>query len=212
MKFDKSKFKVYTLKSWMMMHWLINPALAFNEIFLGQRVPRVLLVDKTAQKPLIERSFVPCPHCGSLNDARIWSTQNGLAFGNWFGLFCPTCRGVIPCTLNLTTIILLAATFPLWIWFWKPLRRYWLSKQPKRYANIDVETIRNDYGKRQWIYSGLAFGVIMYLQMTIVYPLFKGDDITLRNIIIAIPIWIIAGVLFGFTMKYYTTRMGKGSQ
>ena len=47
MEFDKEKYKVYTWKNWMMLHWILNPGLAINELILGQRVPKVSLEDKT---------------------------------------------------------------------------------------------------------------------------------------------------------------------
>ena len=75
MEFSKDKWKIYTWKNWMMIHWILNPGLAFNELILGQRVPKLSLVDKTSDKPLLERSYVPCPHCDEIHDHRIWSNQ-----------------------------------------------------------------------------------------------------------------------------------------
>ena len=46
MEFDKEKYKVYTWKNWMMLHWILNPGLAINELILGQRVPKVSLEDE----------------------------------------------------------------------------------------------------------------------------------------------------------------------
>jgi hypothetical protein len=39
MKFNEEKYKVYTWKNWMMLHWIINQGLAINELILGQRTP-----------------------------------------------------------------------------------------------------------------------------------------------------------------------------
>lgn len=63
MNYDTDKYKIYTWKSGVMLHWILNPGLAFNELFLGQRVPKVSLIDKTSDKPYMDRGFTPCPHC-----------------------------------------------------------------------------------------------------------------------------------------------------
>ena len=101
MKYDSKKWKVYTWKNWMMIHWMINPGLVINELILGQRVPKVTLEDKESNKPRIERSYVPCPHCEKLHDSRTWSTQNNTGFKNWFGLYCNNCGKIIPCLINI---------------------------------------------------------------------------------------------------------------
>ena len=50
----------------------IEPGLAINELILGQRHQKVMLVDKTSDAPLMERQYVPCPECNALTDARVW--------------------------------------------------------------------------------------------------------------------------------------------
>ena len=80
MEFDKDEYKVYTWENGMVLHWILNPGLAINELILGQRVPKVSLEDRASDKPMIERSFVPCPHSEKIHDGRTWSTQTGTAF------------------------------------------------------------------------------------------------------------------------------------
>lgn len=121
--FDESKYKIYTWKHWMILHFILNPGLAFNELILGQRIPKISLEDKTSKKPRAERSYVPCPHCDTLHDGRIWSADNGRAFKNWFGLYCPECGGIIPCVMNVTSYIILALTLPVWGWFKDDLKK-----------------------------------------------------------------------------------------
>ncbi len=48
MEFDKEKYKVWKLPHPMLLHWIINPGLAFNELILGQRIPKITLIDKTS--------------------------------------------------------------------------------------------------------------------------------------------------------------------
>lgn len=210
MNFDNKKWKVYTSKNWMMIHWIINPGLAINELILGQRVPKVTLEDKESNRPRIERSYVPCPHCETIHDSRVWSPQNKTGFKNWYGLYCPTCGDVIPCLRNVFSWIILMITFPIWGWFRKSLKAQWLKKQPARFNNIDVHNLPNPYEGLGWLKQGLSFGSFMYVAMTIVIPYLSKEEITSKDLLIGIPVWLIAGLCFGFTMKLVTNK--KGSQ
>ncbi|TNE65204.1 MAG: hypothetical protein EP344_03125 [Bacteroidetes bacterium] len=201
MHFDPDKYKVYTWKHWMLLHWIINPGLAFNELVLGQRVPRVSLLDKTSEKPLIERTLIPCPHCEKLHDGRTWSTQNGTAFRNWFGLYCPACGGIIPCLTNGLSFILLALTAPLWYAFRDRLKARWLEKQPARYRDLDVASTPNPYEDLGWIRIGLGWGLFMYVFMTFILPFFYGEDLSWKQAVIGVPVWAIGGLSFGYAMK-----------
>ncbi|MCT1530529.1 hypothetical protein M3B46_05945 [Sphingobacterium daejeonense] len=131
MDFDKSKYKVYTWKNWMMLHWLLNPGIMVNELILGQRVPKISLEEKTTDKQWFERSIVPCPHCETLHDGRTWSSVNGTAFKNWFGLYCNTCGNIIPCLINVFSLIILIITFPIWGWFKTALKIIGLKNNHK---------------------------------------------------------------------------------
>lgn len=202
MSFDKNRYKVYTWKNWMMLHWIINPGLAINEVILGQRVPKVSLEDITIDKPRIERTFIPCPHCNTLHDGRTWSTQNGTAFKNWFGLYCKDCGGVIPCLTNATSFIVLAVTYPIWGWFKKSWKAKWLKKQPERFKNIDIEHIPNPFDKKSWIITGLSFGAFMFVFMGIGFRYFiEREAITLKSSVFHLITWIIGGLIYGYIMK-----------
>lgn len=111
MDFDKTKYKVWKLPHPLLLHWVLNPGLAFNEVILGQRIPKITLIDKTSDAPLIERQYVPCHHCGTIHNGLIWAKKG--AFKNWFGLLCPECEKIIPCIWNITSLVLLALTFPI---------------------------------------------------------------------------------------------------
>ncbi len=207
MNFDKSRYKVYTWKNWMMLHWIINPGLAINELILGQRVPKVSLEDKTIDKPRIERTLIPCPHCNALHDGRTWSTQNGTAFKNWFGLYCMDCGGVIPCLTNALSIIVLVVTYPIWGWFRKGWKAKWLEKQPERYKDIDIEHIPNPFDKKNWIKTALQWGFFMFLFMEILFRYFiDGKEINLESILKGLIIWTISGLTFGYVMKLVNDR------
>ncbi len=206
MEFNKEKYKIYTWKNWMILHWILNPGLAINELFLGQRIPKITLEDKTSNKPKIERTFVPCPHCGKLHDGRTWATQNGTAFKNWYGFYCSNCGKIIPCIINVFSFIILALTFPIWGWFKNKLKDTWLKKQPERYKNINIEILPTPFGKKGWIRMGLSWGAFMFLTMSVGFPYFKGQEITLKTLLLGLVIWTIGGLVFGYSMKIFMNK------
>ncbi|MFT6192966.1 MAG: hypothetical protein ACJAV8_002416 [Polaribacter sp.] len=206
MEFNNEKYKIYTWKNWTVLHWILNPGLAVNELILGQRIPKISLEDKTSEKPRLERVLVPCPHCAKLHDGRTWSTQNGTAFKNWFGLYCSNCENIIPCLRNGFSFIILAITFPVWGWFRKSLRANWLEKQPERYRNIEIKIRPNPFDKINWKKTGLSWGAFMFIIMSFVFPYFYGQEITLKSISLGAVIWTIAGLLFGYTMKIFMNK------
>lgn len=209
MNYNTDKYKVYTWKNPLVLHWIINPGLAINELVFGQKVPKVSLVDKTSDLPFIERSFVPCPHCNALHDQRTWSTQNGTAFKNWFGLYCKSCGKIIPCVYNLFSLLILALTFPIWGWFRKSLKENWLSKQAQRFENLDFEKIPNPFDKNNWFLSGLKWGLFMFVFMHLIWPFLEGTSMTWINLAKGVIVWTLSGLAFGYTMKMYTTKKGK---
>lgn len=206
MEFNKDKYKIYTWRNWMMLHWILNPGLAVNELVLGQRIPEISLEDKTSEKNRSERTFIPCPHCEKLHDGITWSTGNGTAFKNWFGLYCTNCGKIIPCLMNAFSFIILAITFPIWGWFRKSLKANWLEKQPKRYRNIEIKIVPNPFDKKSWIKTGLSWGAFMFVVMSILFPYFENQEITIKNIIIGAVLWTLGGFAFGYTMKIFMNK------
>jgi len=192
----------------MIIHWIINPGLAINELVLGQRVPKLQLEDKTSEKPRIERTLVPCPHCGTLHDGRTWSTQNGTAFKNWFGLYCPNCGKVIPCVMNAFSLLILTLTIPIWWWFGKKIKEKWLSKQPARYQNIEFTYRSTPFDKKNWIHTGLGFGITMFVLMSLLFPLISNEPITWRSLLFGIISWMIGGLVYSYIMKVFLERKG----
>lgn len=206
--FDPKKWKVYTWKNWVVLHWILNPGLAINDLILGQKVPKITLEDKTSSKPKIERTFFPCPHCNKIHDARLWSTQNNLAFKNWFGLYCPSCSNIIPCIHNGLSLLILAITFPIWGWFRSDLKKRWLKKQPDRYRDIDDLDFENPFDGKGWLKQGIFFGAFMFLIMSVLVPFFTNQTITFRTLLFGLLVWFIAGIIFGFSMKLVLGKKG----
>jgi hypothetical protein len=60
-----------------------------------------------------------------------------------------------------------------------------------------------DKKNRPWIKQGISFGLFMYVFMSILFPLITKDEITLRNLLISLPIWIVGGLIYGYLMKRY---------
>jgi len=205
MEYDRTTFKVRTWKHWTRIHWIINPLFAIIELVFGQRVPKIVLLDKTSDNPIMNGQFVPCPHCGKLNDGRLWSKNN--TFKNWFGYYCPNCGKIIPCIWNITSWLIIVLTSPIWVWFVKIWKRNWLRKQPVRFENIQLDTIA--IKEVSWLKMAFNFGGPLFLIMTFILPLIEGKPITLRMVLIGIPLWTLGGLVYGYTMKYWFRRIMK---
>jgi hypothetical protein len=199
---NQPQYKTWTWSHPVMLHWMINPGLAINEVFLGQRVPRKLLIEKDAFKSLSERTLVPCPHCDTLHSATKWSTQNNTAFANWFGLYCDHCGNTIPCLHNITSFVLWGISYPFWAPFRKAWKIKWLAKQKQRFAHaLDLST-----PPYNWVQEGMGFGFLIYIFNGLFFPLVNGEAITDRGLAIGIPPALIGGLLYGYTMWFFVKR------
>jgi hypothetical protein len=202
MKFDTTKYKILTWKNPLMLHWILNPGLAINELILGQRVPKVTLIEKDSIKSLAEKSFIPCPHCDTIHSSLKWTPQNKTAFKNWFGLYCDNCGKTIPCLTNLTSYILLALTFPIWIWFKKSWKQKWLQSQKEKFSN-QLYLSTPEYN---WVTHGLSWGFFMYLFMEILFPLIDDEKYNYYKLGFGLLYWSLAGLGFGYVMKRFLFR------
>ena len=204
MDFDKNKYKVWKLPHPLLIHWILNPGLVFNELILGQRVPKITLIDKTSDAPLMERQYIPCPHCNTIHSGLLWAKQG--AFKNWFGLFCPNCEKVIPCIWNLTSLVLLTVTFPIWGWFRHPLESKWRKFKKAEYIkNKDLEPITAK--NTSWLKAGITFGTLMFCFNSL--PKIISGDVTSKYLITQVLIWLVAGLVFGGIMKLLLGRRKK---
>lgn len=190
MEYEKEKYKIGRWKNPLVLHWIINPGVMFNELILGQRIPKITLIEKNSSLSLSEKSYIPCPHCGTLHPALKWSHNNKTAFGNWFGLYCDHCGQIIPCLTNITSYIILGLTFPFWYFFKNKWKEKWLEQQKIKFSKpIDISP-----PDIKWWKMGLGWGITMYICMAIVFPLISGEDITHTKLLKAIPIWLVAGL------------------
>ena len=100
-------------------------------------------------------------------------------------------------------------TFPIWGWFRKTLKQNWFAKQPDRYKNISLEIPEKINSTKNWLTSGLLWGLFMYVSMVLIYPMIRGVEITQKSILIGIPLWLIGGLGWGYTMKRWINKKGK---
>ncbi|MEP5613378.1 MAG: hypothetical protein ABJP45_14085 [Cyclobacteriaceae bacterium] len=207
MKIDKERYEVWNRKNLNIIHFMVNPGLAFNELILGQRLPQIMLIDRLSNKPLMERTIIPCTHCETFHDGRTWSAQNGTAFKNWFGLFCPKCQEIIPCIRNYTSLTILFITYPLWFWWIKAWKKTWLKNQPARYEQIDLDLVTHK--KARWIRIGTLWGLFMFIAMFATMPLVSQTNYSWELALITLPIWLLGGLGFGYAMKWWLGKKDK---
>ena len=155
-------FKIWKLPNPLLLHWVINPGLAFNELVLGQRVPCESFECLSCDLPRNERGFAFCRACGTLHDSRIWQGKQG--FGNWLGLVCPSCGERIPCLWNLLSLAILAVTAPLW---WVLVRLYRRRVQPVR-PTLDQLNTPGPTAQQSFLRMAVFYGCVMFAGMTLV--------------------------------------------
>ncbi|MHC5053489.1 MAG: hypothetical protein ACYTKD_02095 [Planctomycetota bacterium] len=201
--------KPFALPHPLLLHWILNPGLAVNELVLGQRIPRSMYVCKSCDRPYAERSYVVCPSCGGVHKGMLWTRRN--AFGHWFGYVCPTCDGVIPCLWNLTSLAVLLVTFPLW---WLPVRRI----RP-RWLAIERRRIGTAVGKEpplptleSWLLLGIfGWGLPVWAIVTMVMVLLRKGGTRFQTFAVHalfLPAWLLGGALWGWIVSWLMGRPG----
>ena len=104
-------FKELNQSNLLLLHWKINPGLAFSELVLGQRIPKITFVCRECGSWLSPNShYIECPDCKRFHNARIWKTAG---LWNWLGIVCPDCRASIPCVQNFTSRLILFFLWPI---------------------------------------------------------------------------------------------------
>ena len=204
MQYDKNRFKIWALPHPILLHWALNPGIMFGELILGVRVAKVTLIDKKSDKPLVERTYIPCPHCETLNDARLWAKWD--AFGHWFGFVCPNCYEIIPCLWNIFSLVILAITFPLWYLPVRFFRQRWLEKEKKRVKNalkrpfIQVKFVH-------WVLMDtFGWGGFMWIFMEVgpqAWEVWRGEEWDLTMMFVALGIWLVTGFAMGWFTGFW---------
>ena len=206
MQYDKNRFKIWALPHPLILHCILNPGLIVNELILGQRLPKVMLIDKKSDKPWMERAYIPCPHCETLNDHRLWAKWN--AFGHWFGLVCPSCHEIIPCLWNIFSLAVLAITFPLWYFPARFFRPRWLEIEKKRLAQV-LERPLIQVKSINWFLRGtFYFGGFLWVAFEVLGVL-KGREWDFRAMFDMLPVCLLAGFIWGSFMHVCMNLKGR---
>ncbi|RWX02528.1 hypothetical protein [Flavobacterium cerinum] len=54
---------------------------------------------------------------------------------------------------------------------------------------------------KSWVKFGLIWGLFMCFIMNVALPLWDNEKLILPKLLIAIPIWIIFGLIFGYVSR-----------
>lgn len=193
-------------------HYVLNPGLAVNELVLGQRLPMRTLVCKACDLPLHERSYVPCTECGVLHGLEI--QRQYFMFGNYFGLYCPSCNKEIPCTRNLTARVITGVTTPILSIPIKASKEKWLEKRKRKLLERkDDLAIKKVDPKLSYVKMGTQYGLFMFLffMIPLAYSFFtNGMGITtfISLSLFSLAIWSLAGLAFGYSMRWFMEKRG----
>ena len=203
MQYDKNRFKIQALPHPFILFWILFPAVMFNELIFGQRLPKVTLIDKESDKPPEERSYVPCPHCETLNDRRLWATKgNAFGHGHWFGLVCPSCHQIIPCLWNIFSLAILAITFPLWYFPVRFFRHRWIEKEKERLAKALERPLLQATSIIDSLSIGVVSGISMWVMWVILEVVRNGGEWDLKMMLESLPTSLVAGFWIGCFTKW----------
>ena len=189
------EYKVWKLPHPLLIHWVLNPGLAINELILGQRLPKESRI-KDGPEPLNERSYVQCPSCETVHNGTLWAKSRG--FGHYNGLYCPTCEAKIPQILNLFSILILIITFPLW----KPLQLLYGDKIKAR-SLAKVRMSEADMAAQaskpvNYVMMGVFFGAAMGAYITVTEGLRNG--FASKAFTVGIVSGAVSALVFAFVM------------
>lgn len=202
-----SDFKVWKLPHPILLHWVLNPGLCINEVLLGQRVPKISLIDEASDAPLTERTYVECPHCNTIHNCKLWGVGN--TFRHYQGLYCVACEEKIPTLLNIFSLLFLILLFPIW----KPLQLIYGA----RFKAWELERLRTAQAgasdqsdkpveKVSGVKMGLNFGLFMGLYFLVTNIV--RDGFTVSAFALALVLGIFCGVFFGGIMSWFANRKG----
>lgn len=65
--------------------------------------------------------------------------------------------------------------------------------------------------KVNWIKQGFTWALLMFLSTAVLVPLIQGKDLSISNILLAIPVWTIFGLVLGYSMRYVEAKKGASS-
>jgi len=200
-------FKRWDYRHPVILHWLLNPGLCFNELVLGQRLPKVMLICNSCQQALADRTYVPCPSCHQLHSGRLWAGKDN--FAHWFGYVCPSCGESVPCLWNIWSLLVLAITCPVWFLPSRILKRKWIELEKRRIAAA-VGKSRKSAEQIRWIYLGVvAWGGLMWLlfcALILIVTVCTGRWHVLWFVPAMLPLFLLGGLAWGLAMRWFMNR------
>lgn len=215
MQYDKNRYQICSLPHPLVLFWILNPFAIIAELILGHRLPKVILIDEESDAPFAERTYVPCPHCETLNDGRIWAKANAL--GHWFGIICPNCHQIIPCLWSLCSYAILAVTYPLWYLPTRLFRDRWIEKEKARLAKVlelPLIQTKDVFWLSTFLWTFL-WGGFMWVVMGVipkVWDVLNGKEWDLMMLfVIGLPFWLVSGFVLGLWNQIDMNKKGRGN-
>jgi hypothetical protein len=202
MEYDRDRYDAWTWKHPLILHWILNPGLAFNELVLGQRIPQLTLIDTRSEAALIYRQYMPCPHCQAMNPASLYS-KTGL--GNYAGLVCAECGEEIPSLKNALTWFVTRLTWPVWAPIMALVGPTLLARQRAKLLKVSEPTKARN--RHLGVMMGGLFGLFMGV-FFIAKGVLDGGTVS-ETLPVSALMGAGAGLFFGVTMKLFLTVSGR---
>ncbi len=200
-------FDVHEFPRGTYIQWFLNPGLAFNELILGQRIPRQMFQCLSCDLPALERFYIYCTQCATVHSGMLWGRGNAL--GHWFGLFCPDCGGRIPVFLNILSWVGIVALAPLWYPLWliyRPRIIAWECGRARRNrgGRQIKDAVRSLTRTRRWLICGvLGFGLPMWVLQEFIFGRTGAFGWPAW---VTLPVWLVGGGLWGWLMAWFVGR------
>lgn len=70
-------------------------------------------------------------------------------------------------------------------------------------------TEESRFAGNKWITQGLIWGAFMFVILELLLPFARKEEVNQSGLLLGAIIWIIGGLLFGYTMKQVTKRSAK---
>jgi len=204
-KCRRSEFKKWGIAHPLSILWILHPSIMLIELIAGLRLPKATYVCQSCKDPFVERTYLYCESCDTLTNGMVFWAK-GRSFGYWYGYVCPKCQKIIPCLWNLTSLLVLGLTFPLWlIPAWK-LREKWLSHKIRKVQQaVTVDDIKINYVGSMMLGAALmwstdtTFDVIGFVQGELIAFSYTKTLLELIG-------WLVFGGLVGFLFKVFFER------
>ena len=58
-----------------------------------------------------------------------------------------------------------------------------------------------NFFKKSWVKFGLGWGLFMLFMLNVVFPLLDGSGLSWQRILVAIPVWLAFGLIFGYVSR-----------